>query len=549
VGVFRRALRVVAAFLPFVAAYLRDRRRFLLFGRPREVTERVRRERAERLRGTLVELGPAFVKLGQVLSTRPDALPPAYVEALAELQDRVPPAEWESAREVIEDELGPLDTVFESFDTNALSGASLGQVYEGRAGGQRVAVKVRRPGVKARVERDLAVVDALLPVVLWALPESQAYTLETLSGEFETTVRQEMDYEREARMLTEIGDNLAARGKIRVPVVDESRSTERVLTMEYVEGVKIDNTERLDELEVDRSELVRRVEEAYIGMIAEDGLFHADPHPGNLAVQPDGTLVFYDFGMTGELDERTRERLFEFYGAVAAEDTDALIDAFVEMGALPPDADRELFGRAFELALEGFRGGDVREREVRELIADFEEQLYEFPLRLPRELALVVRVTTVLEGVCRTLDPDFDFLAVVSEYVAENVTESPGERIAADVRAEARDGAQAVPRIAPKFERALDRADRDGAYVRAGIGLDGADAERFGQRAVLGLVGASLSATAAILYTAGELALAGAGVFGVLLVAGLLLRSVSARERAGEAAAGAAGRQLGRRRG
>lgn len=542
----RRLLRVAFAFLPFAVTYLRDRRRYLLFGGPRTVSRERSRERARRLRETFVALGPAFVKLGQVLSTRPDALPPAYVEAFAELQDDVPPAPWEEARKVIEAELGPVAEAFDSFDTDAISGASLGQVYEARAGGQRVAVKVRRPGVRVRVERDLRAIETLLPPVLWVAPESQADTLETLTGEFASTVREEMDYGREARMARDIGANLAHRENVRVPVVDEARSTERVLTMEYVDGVKIDDVDRLDAMGVDRGALVHRLEEAYIDMIAEDGLFHADPHPGNLAVQADGTIIFYDFGMTGELSEGTREQLFEFYGAVAAEDTDALIDAFVAMGALPPDADRELFGRAFELVLEGFRGEEVGETEVSELIADFEAQLYEFPLRLPRELALVVRVTTVLEGVCRTLDPEFDFLAVVSEYVAENVEQSPGERIAANVRENLVESARSAPRVPPKVDRALDRADRDDSYARIGIGAGGA--ERFARRAVLGLTGSSLAVTAALLYTAGETALAGGAALGVAGCGALVFRSLGSREQAAHAAAGAAGQQLGRRR-
>ncbi len=540
----RRLLRVAVAFLPFALAYLRDRRRFLLVGGPRNVSQATSRRRAERLRETFVGLGPAFVKLGQILSTRPDALPPAYVDAFAELQDDVLPAPWAEAKEVIEADLGPVPEVFDEFDTDAISGASLGQVYEAHAGGQRVAVKVRRPGVEERVERDLRAIETLLPPVLWAAPDSQADTLETLTGEFADTVREEMDYEREARMARDIGANLAAREKVRVPVVDDERSTERVLTMEYVEGVKIDDGERLDAMGIDREALVRRLEEAYIGMIAEDGLFHADPHPGNLAVQADGTVVFYDFGMTGELSERTREQLFEFYGAVAAEDTDALIDAFVAMDALPPDADRELFGRAFELALEGFRGGEIAEPEVSELIADFEAQLYEFPLRLPRELALVVRVTTVLEGVCRSLAPEFDFLEVVSTYVAENVDESPGERIAANVRENLAESARAAPRVPPKVERALDRADRDDAYARIAVG---GDADDFARRAVLGLTGSSLSLTAALLYTAGETALAGGAALGVVGCGFLAFRSLRSREGAARAAAGAAGQQLGRR--
>jgi predicted unusual protein kinase regulating ubiquinone biosynthesis (AarF/ABC1/UbiB family) len=243
--------------------------------------------------------------------------------------------------------------------------------------------------------------------------------MENLADEFETTIREELDYTHEAEMLTAVRENFADDPQVTVPRAIPAYSTDRVLTMEYVGGTKINDVETIDEMGLDREALVRRLEETYIDMIVDHGLFQADPHPGNIAVQSDGTLVFYDFGVTGRLDAYTREKLFDFYVSVANEDIEAVIDVFIELDALDPSVDRAWMREVFELVFESLRGGGVEVYEVRQIVTEFQGTLYEFPLRLPQNLALIVRVSTVLEGVCRTLDEDFDFIAVVSDYVSE----------------------------------------------------------------------------------------------------------------------------------
>jgi len=542
-----RTAVVVVAFLPLLIALARDRRRFLLFGGRRRVTTADRRRRAAWLTDRLVSLGPAFVKLGQVLSTRPDALPREYVEALSTLQDEVPPAEWPAVRDVIEAELGPVAETFDEFDPEAISGASLGQVHTGVVDGERVAVKVLRPGIRQVVEADLRVVGTLLPPLARLAPPGQAYTLANLADEFAATIRREMDYGQEAAMLEAIGDNLASDPKIRVPVHDPSRSTDRVLTMEYVEGVKITDVDALDDMGVDRTALVRRLEQAYMEMIIEDGLFHADPHPGNLAVQPDGTLVFYDFGMTGVLDRETREHLREFYVAVARDDVDAVLDAFAAMGALDPAANRALVREMFQLTLDRLRGEDVETGQFRDVIESFQTELYEFPLRLPANLALVVRVSTVLEGVARTLDPDFDFVAVVTEYVTReglgeeaSAREAVESRVVADASETLRAFARSSVRVPPALDRVLTRAERDD--LAASVRLD----ERRGRgpvgglarRVALGVLTAGTTLVVVLLFAVEGPSAAAPAALALLPLAGLLWRALR-RSRSVDAPAAA----------
>ncbi|SEO29449.1 Predicted unusual protein kinase regulating ubiquinone biosynthesis, AarF/ABC1/UbiB family [Halogranum amylolyticum] len=457
-----RFLLVFYQFFPLIVAYTRDRKRFVLFGSSRRVDAATRTRRAEVLLDSLLTLGPTFIKLGQLLSTRPDILPPEYVDVLSSLQDEVPPAEWDEAKQVLQEELGPVDDVFDDFDRDPISGASLGQVYLAEYGGQKVAVKVRRPGIEDLVEADLRVIRWSLPLVQRFIGQGRAFSLENLADEFAKTIRQEMDYSREGRMLEEIQANFADNDDIRIPSVVEGVSGPRVLTMEYLPGVKITDLATLDEMGIDRHELAERLQRIYLQMIIDDGVFHADPHPGNLAVDDDGAVIFYDFGMSGRVDSFIQQKIVEFYIAVANQNIDAILDTLVEMGTLSPEADRQVMADVMELAIADARGEDIEQYRVNQIIEQVESTIYEFPLRLPRNLALVLRVATVVEGVCVTLDEEFDFISVATEYLTqEGYREETIKQIAGDVSEQLQATSQSLVRVPPKLERVLDRVERE----------------------------------------------------------------------------------------
>jgi len=525
-----RFVLVAYRFLPLLLAYLRDRNRFLFFGRGREVNSEERRRRAQSLLQTLLTLGPTFIKLGQLLSTRPDVLPPEYVEELEELQDRVPPADWVAAREIVEEDLGPIDARFSEFDTEAISGASLGQVYRAETADGEVAVKVRRPGVQELVQADLRVIRWSLPILMYFVDESRAFSLETLADEFDRTINQEMDYEREARMLEEIRANFADDDAIRIPSVDESRSTERVLTMEYVPGTKITDLDGLNERQIDGSALAETLQRAYLQMIIEDGVFHADPHPGNLAVQDDGTLVFYDFGMSGYVDPFIQDRIVDFYIAVANQDIQAILDTLVEMGTLSPDADRQVMGDVLELAIADARGEDIEQYRVQQIVQQVEDTIYDFPFRLPANLALVLRVATVVEGVCVTLDEDFDFIDVATTYLREQgFLEDTVRQYVEDRASEAGEAVQSTLRTPPKLEEVLDQARNRDLEVKVDLRDSRRLIGRFARRIVYGLVLASAVLSTSILYVFDELVAAGVTTVLAVLVSILLYYSLRQR--------------------
>ena len=459
------------------------------------------------------------------------------------------------------DGVSDLEEAFAEFDSEAISGASLGQVYvaeygdvpvgDGTAGRtpgagsaaddggdaaaerepRRVAVKVRRPNIESLVEADLRVIKFSLPLLMRFVGDAQSFSLETLADEFATVIREEMDYEREARMLQEIRSNFADERDIRIPRVVEERSTGRVLTMEYVPGTKISDIDAIDDLGVDRSALAETLQRVYLQMIIDDGVFHADPHPGNLAVQDDGTIVFYDFGMSGRVDEFVQDKIVDFYAAIAQQNIDAILDALIEMGTLSPEADRETMAQVMELAIADARGEKVEQYRVQQIVNQVEDTIYEFPLRLPPNLALVLRVATVVEGVCVTLDPEFDFIDVATSYLDEQGYIERGAREFVEDRVdEVNQAVQSVVRVPPKLERTLDRVERDNLAVKARIQDPNGLLDQFARRLIAGLFLTGTTVSTAYLYAQGDYYAAGVAIALTLVTLFLLYRSFRTRK-------------------
>lgn len=528
---YRRFFVVLRYFVPLSIAYLRDRRRFLLVGGRRSPSEDTQRARAEYLLESLLALGPTFIKLGQLLSTRPDVLPPAYVEVLSQLQDSVPAAPWEDVKPVIEDDLGPVEEQFDTIDTEPISGASLGQVHRAQVDGEAVAVKIRRPGVKELVEADLQALRWLVPLVRWFVDDARLFSFENLVDEFDDTIREEMDYAHERTVLEEIRENFAGNDEIVIPRSIESHASKRVLTMEFVPGTKITDLQTLNSQGIDTAALADRLARAYMEMMVEHGVFHADPHPGNLAVKPDGRIVFYDFGMSGEVDAYTQEKIVEFYQAVVNNDVETVIDVMVDIGALSPTADRAMIRDVVELAIANARGQSVDQRRVQRLIQQFQGSMYQFPFRLPQELALVLRVGSITEGVCVTLDPEFDFIAAVTDYLTERGYRREAVKQAAQA---AGDRVQQLGRtsirLPEKLEAALDTIDRDQLVVTVTAEESIGALQSFAKQLVYGLLTTAGVLIIGILYAFGEPVAAGVAGVGTVVVGVLLYRSFGTTE-------------------
>ncbi|MEF8937746.1 MAG: AarF/UbiB family protein, partial [Halovenus sp.] len=242
-GFYRRYLLVLSRFLPFALAFLRDRRQFILFGSRRRVADGTHRQRAERIRETMLELGPAFIKIGQVLSTRPDIVPPIYADAFRTLQDEVPEGAGEDPKRVVDEEFGD---ELDGSTLEPIAGGSLAYVYTARYRGERIALKVRRPGLKPLIERDLRVVRGLIPLISLFANERQQYSIENAADDFEEIIADELDFAREAAIMAEIRENFVGDDRVVIPNIYETVSSERVLAMEYLSVRKITDDDAFD---------------------------------------------------------------------------------------------------------------------------------------------------------------------------------------------------------------------------------------------------------------------------------------------------------------
>ena len=477
-----RTLRVAVKLLPSLLALRRDRRQWIRQEGRNVETERYRRN-ARRALETFIALGPVYIKLGQWLSSRADILPQPYMEELSKLQDDVPPAPFESVRPVIEAELGgTIAEKFDSMEREAFSGASLGQVYRAESGGRRLVVKVKRPGIDGRVEEDLAVLKRVLPLAMRFVDPNLQFSARAMLAQFVETIREEMDYTVELDNLRRIRDNMRPYPDVIVPDAYPELSSGSVLTMEYVPGTKVTDIAELDRLGVDRRKLVTDIHRIFFTMLLRHAVFHADPHPGNLSVAPDGRLILYDYGMVGRLDGETRMQLVRLYLALVDKDPSRTVDAMSALGMLTPDFNRTVIERAIELTVRAMHGRRPEEMEVRSLMEIANKTMSRFPFILPKHLALYMRMGSIIEGIYRTHNVDFKFVRVLRDIlVEENLLRDAYAEEAKLYLGRIAKSIDAVVGLAPDLRRMVDEARSD----RLGGGRRGGGGGRGGPLAVL----------------------------------------------------------------
>jgi ubiquinone biosynthesis protein len=395
--------------------YLSLPRRLLLRGRPPTPPLGV----PHRLRLALEDLGPTFVKLGQVLSTRPDILPPAYVTELAKLQDTVPPAEWRPVRAQIEAELGaPLEEIFPTFDPVPIAAASLAQVHTATLpNGDEVVVKVQRPRIQATIETDLEILFDLARLVQARTSLGEIYDLPEIAEEFAATLRAELDFYREGGNADRFRANFAQEPYLHIPKIYWDYTTRRVLVLERINGIKIDDVAALDAAGYDRSRIALNAARIIVKEILEDGFFQADPHPGNFAVMPGEIIGAMDFGMVGHLSQRTRTDLIRLYIVAVQLDEEGIVDQLIRMGAVRGTLDRAGLRRDVTRLLYKYYGRPLHSVQAREVIDEAMPIAFRHHLHLPSELWLLAKALGIMEGIGLTLVPDFDVFAVSRPYV------------------------------------------------------------------------------------------------------------------------------------
>jgi predicted unusual protein kinase regulating ubiquinone biosynthesis (AarF/ABC1/UbiB family) len=408
--------RVVIKLLPIVINLRRDRRKWVKY-EGKNIDESKFRKHARRALKTFIELGPSYIKLGQWLSSRADLLPLPYLEELSKLQDEVPPAEFSKVEPIIVSEIGKIEEIFESFNTSALSGASLGQVYLAKYKGRDVIMKVSRPDIEEVIENDIYIINKILPFATRFIDPNLAFSAEGMFSQFRETVYEEMDYRIEANNLINIKRNLAGDNTVIIPDVFPERTSKHVLTMEYVPGVKITDIAALDAMNIDRPMLITRVHRLFFKMLLRHNIFHADPHPGNISVADNGSIILYDFGMVGRLDDKTRLRLIRLYLGMIDKDPTRTVNVLMELGTLEPTVNRHVVEKAIELSIQSLYGKEVDKMEVRALTDLANKTMSRFPFRLPKNLALYMRMASIIEGIYQHHKVKFQFVKVLAKIL------------------------------------------------------------------------------------------------------------------------------------
>ncbi len=395
---------------------------------PQKVKIRTR-ERARWLREALLELGPTFIKVGQLLSTRADVLPTESVEELSKLQDRVPAFSYEKAKHILETELGkPIEEIFAHFDPQPLAAASLGQVHRARLHtGEEVVVKIQRPGLLKLFAIDLGILRKIAQYFTNHPRYGRGRDWLGIYEECRRILYQEADYLNEGRNADTFRRNFRHDDRILIPRVYWRYSTKRILTLEYLPGIKISDYDQLEAHQIDRKSIARLSAESYLQQLLYHGFFHADPHPGNLAVTPAGQLIFYDFGMMGQIPILTKEKLLHTFWGIARKDADAVVAALVDLGVLELNGDPGPVRRSIQYMLDNFVGKPLGPQSLGAISDDLYEIAYEQPFRFPATFTFVLRALSTLEGLGKGLDPDFNFMEIAKPY-ALNLMENGNNR-------------------------------------------------------------------------------------------------------------------------
>ncbi|NDJ18197.1 AarF/ABC1/UbiB kinase family protein [Myxacorys almedinensis A] len=432
-----------------------------------------RKALASWIRETLLDLGPTFIKLGQLFSTRADLFSVEFVEELSKLQDRVPAFSYEQVAAIIERDLGKsIEELYRSFDPIPLAAASLGQVHRSQLhSGEEVVVKVQRPGLRKLFEIDLQILKGIARYFQGHPEWGKGRDWLGIYEECCKILWQEIDYLNEGRNADTFRRNFRGHDWVQVPRVYWRYTSPRVLTLEYLPGIKISHYEALEAAGLDRGRLANLGAEAYLHQLLDNGFFHADPHPGNIAVSPDGNLIFYDFGMMGQIQPVTRERLLDTFFGIAQKDADRVVRSLIDLGALAPANDMGPVRRSVQFMLDNFMDKPFEEQSISAISDDLYEVAYGQPFRFPATFTFVMRAFSTLEGVGKGLDPEFNFMEVARPFAMQLMTNgnSSSEAAGSIINELSRQAVQVgntafgLPR---RIEDTLDKLERGDIRVR-----------------------------------------------------------------------------------
>lgn len=404
---FRRLQKILQVFAKYGFGQILDSLSFKISGKKAKVT---RRNPAERLRLALEELGPTFIKIGQVLSTRADLLPESYIQEFTKLQDRVFPLSFSAIKKLVEDEFGqPLSSLFTFFNEQPIATASLAQVHKAKLKGY-VAVKIQRPGLKELVETDLEIIADLALIAEQRMPQLRRHRISEKVEEIKNILTQEMNFLNEAANIERFRKNFENDSDVVIPKVYWEYSTPRLLTIEHIEGIKIIDIDGLKQIGIDPCDVAKKGADLILRQIFEFGFFHGDPHPGNIFVLPDGRIAPVDFGMVGSLDEKTVDLLADLLIAVVEKDSEKVVRTLGELGALDEEINSRGLREDVSRFIQAYSSFPIHKLNYKTMIEEAFVISRRYHIRLPTNLVLLAKALGTAEGIGRTLDPGFDII-------------------------------------------------------------------------------------------------------------------------------------------
>jgi len=390
-----------------------------------QMVSRKRREnvekltRTERVRMALEELGPTFVKLGQILSSRPDLVPVEFIQELSKLQDKVPSFPFAQVKEIVEAELQiPLEDMYKEFNETPLAAASIGQVHRGRLkSGEDVIVKVQRPGIHATIEVDLEIMLHLAILIEKHVEEWGVHKPTRIVEEFSRSLGREINYTIEASNAERFARQFTGNSSVYVPRIFGEASTRRILTMEYIDGIKASEIGKLDKGGFDRKIIASRGADLILEQVFEYGFFHGDPHPGNIFILPGNVVCYLDFGMMGRVDRRAREDFADIVYAYVSRDESKIVDALLRVVEWDKEPDRRALEKDIGDFVESYLYKSLKELRIEDILYQILELITHHQLRLPPDMFLMVKALTQVEGLGLVLDPDFDMTEKATPYI------------------------------------------------------------------------------------------------------------------------------------
>ncbi|KZR57658.1 ABC1 kinase family protein [Pseudobacillus badius] len=410
--------------------FFRKRHRKRWTSRTNEKWEALLKRQAAEYRQTALRLEGLLIKLGQFLSTRADIMPQAFIEELEDLIDRVPSVPWEAAKAVMDKEWNkPYDSILDEISEEPVASASIGQVYKGRLpNGATVAVKVQRPGIERIISTDFKAIRIVMWLADLFTPFGKQTDLPALYKEMETTISQELDFSKELQNGFYFRKRYELFDKISVPFYYEEYSTKKVLVMEWVEGARITDLKFLEQNGINRRDLAARLVELFLEQLLQEGRFHADPHPGNILVKKDGTIILIDFGMVGEIQKKDAVHIRRLVEGIVLEDYDQVLSALESLRFLLPGADHAQLKTIIQALVDNYTEKNFASPDdfvVQKLLADLEKIVKEQPIQLPSEFAFFGRAASTFVGILYILDPDIDLLEVGKPLIFKWLQENP----------------------------------------------------------------------------------------------------------------------------